>query len=172
MLPSGTTNRGTLVTTPLPHQANSTGPTAGEIRCPRQSCGAVNPAVNVFCYYCGALLRQPAGVHSPSDTQFSVSPARPRLRLSEDSEIHLTNETRWLGRDELSGVVPERDLKYISRQHLLIGLENGQYYVQDQNSTNGTKLNGIQIRGKGKYRLRHGDQIQLADVAIITFEVL
>jgi len=153
------------------YRANNVVPATGEVRCPRQSCGKMNPRGNAFCYYCGALLRQPATMSPRADIPHSIPPARPRLRLNDNGEIYLTAETKWLGRDELSGIVPERDLRYISRQHVIIGFESGQYYVEDQGSTNGTRLNGLQIRGKGKYRLHHGDQIQLADVVTLTFEL-
>lgn len=156
---------------PSLYRANSTNPLAGEVRCPQLGCGRINPTVNAFCYYCGALLRQPAKVTTQPAISPPTSPTRPRLRLNDNSEIYLTEETKWLGRDDLSGIVPERDLRYTSRQHLIIGFENGKYYIEDQNSTNGTRLNGVQIRGKGKYRLHHGDQIQLADAVTFTFEV-
>jgi pSer/pThr/pTyr-binding forkhead associated (FHA) protein len=67
--------------------------------------------------------------------------------------------------------VPEHSLEYISRRHFIIKFENGQYYVEDQNSTNGTRLNGTEIKGKGKYRLDNGDQIAVADVITLTFKV-
>jgi len=160
-----------VTTAPSFYRANSTNPLAGEVVCPRQSCGKMNSTANAFCYYCGALLRQPARVTPQPGISPSTSPTGPRLRLKDNGEIYLTAETKWLGRDDLSGIVPERDLRYTSRQHLIIGFESGQYYIEDQNSTNGTKLNGVQIRGKGKYRLHHGDQIQLADLIMLTFEV-
>jgi pSer/pThr/pTyr-binding forkhead associated (FHA) protein len=56
-------------------------------------------------------------------------------------------------------------------QHLIISFENGQYYVEDQNSANGTRLNGTEIKGKGKYRLDNGDQIAVAEVITLTFKV-
>lgn len=144
---------------------------SGGVRCPRQTCGRLNPAVNAFCYYCGALLRQPVVPGQRPAISPAPAPAAPRLRLYGGGEIYLTTESRWLGRDSLSGMVPERDLRYVSREHLIIGFEDGQYYIEDRNSTNGTRLNGVQIRGKGKHRLHHGDQIQLADAVTLIFEV-
>lgn len=84
--------------------------------------------------------------------------------------MSLGKRAKWLGRDDLNRLVPEHSLEYISRRHLIIRFENGQYYVEDQNSTNGTRLNGTEIQGKGKFKLNHGDLIEVADVIAFSFE--
>ena len=45
-----------------------------------------------------------------------------------------------------------------SRQHALISFKNGSYIITDQNSSNGTMLNGIQIQSS---KLNNGDHIQI-----------
>jgi pSer/pThr/pTyr-binding forkhead associated (FHA) protein len=66
-------------------------------------------------------------------------------------------------------VSPE-DLKYISRQHLMIRTEEDKYFVEDLNSANGTKTNGSDIRGKSRQELKDGDRIEVADVVALTFK--
>jgi len=160
-----------LATTQPLHRATTANPVTGEVKCPRRNCGRINPAANAFCYYCGALLGEWVKIGPEPRTSSPAHPVRARLKLPGNGEISLATEARWLGLDDLNGLVPEHNLKYISRQHLIIRFENGQYYVEDQNSTNGTRLNGTEIKGKGKYRLDNGDQIAVADVITLTFKV-
>jgi putative nucleotidyltransferase with HDIG domain len=52
----------------------------------------------------------------------------------------------------------------VSRFHSLLFKENGDYYLQDLDSTNGSFLNGKRVR---KEKLTAGDQITIADVEIL-----
>lgn len=54
-------------------------------------------------------------------------------------------------------VLPERQ---VSRHHVKITQENGQYQLHDLNSKNGTHLNGAQVTGVAP--LQDGDEIQIA----------
>ena len=54
-------------------------------------------------------------------------------------------------------VLPERQ---VSRHHIKITRENGQYYLHDLESKNGTHLNGVQVSGTAP--LHDGDEIQIA----------
>ena len=94
---------------------------------------------------------------------------RARLKLSDNREISLVKGAQWIGRDNLNGIVSEDSVTYISRRHLIIRFENGQYYVEDQGSTNGTRFNGTEIKGKGKFELNNGDLIEVADVVVFSF---
>jgi len=91
-----------------------------------------------------------------------------KLTLPDNSEILLTEPVKIIGRNDFDKVVSPEALKYISRNHLLIKSDNGKYFVEDLNSTNGTKANGIGING-GKRELDSGDRIQIADKIEITF---
>ncbi len=75
-----------------------------------------------------------------------------------------------MGRDSFRLLVPSGKTNLISREHLRISCENGAYYIEDLNSTNGSKLNGESIRGKGKTSLSDGDVVSLADVLTLTFK--
>ena len=51
-----------------------------------------------------------------------------------------------------------------------MGYEEGVYFVEDLGSTNGTFLNGVDIRGKGRARLQPGDVINVAGVLELAVE--
>ena len=59
----------------------------------------------------------------------------------------------------------------VSRMHALMTLKDGELYLEDLNSTNGTRINGFQLTVKQKYRLRSGDEIEFARLrSIILFK--
>jgi putative nucleotidyltransferase with HDIG domain len=75
------------------------------------------------------------------------------------SEPHLPLK---IGRDPENTI--SLDHTAISRYHCTITSENGAYYVEDNNSTNGTYLNGRRIE---KNRLSPGDEMIIANVGIV-----
>jgi hypothetical protein len=95
--------------------------------------------------------------------------ARGRLTLMDNSEIQLTEPVTDIGRDNFSKVASADALNYISHQHCRITSEAGKYYIEDLQSANGTKVNGVNIAGKGKQELKEGDRIDLADAVSLTF---
>lgn len=68
-----------------------------------------------------------------------------------------------IGRDASCNLV--LDHPSISRWHCVISGSNGEFYVEDNNSTNGVILNGTQLRGKIK--LNRMDKITIADTTLI-----
>jgi hypothetical protein len=50
----------------------------------------------------------------------------------------------------------------VSRMHAILTMNDGYLYLEDLNSTNGTRINGFQVTPKQKYRLRDGDEIEFA----------
>ncbi|GAB1420348.1 hypothetical protein MASR2M15_04410 [Anaerolineales bacterium] len=48
----------------------------------------------------------------------------------------------------------------VSRQHAVIKLVNGFLYIEDLNSTNGTRINGFQLLANQQYRLRNNDEVE------------
>ena len=113
----------------------------------------------------GGLL--PTTVGPPGPGTMGTVIAGAVLVLADNSEIPLTTGTTQIGRRDFGSLSEEKG-KYISRQHLTISHEYGNYYIEDPNSGNGTWLNGNDIRGKGKQQLRNGDQIDLARQTTIT----
>src|SRR2546422_3956319 len=57
------------------------------------------------------------------------------------------------------------DLK-VSRRHARIWTEGGKYWIEDLNSSWGTQVNGIGIRGKGRWSLGPGDSVLIGDTTL------
>lgn len=136
----------------------------GQIQCPNTSCGRMNSASSSFCYYCGAALGQVAGRRPP------VKPAVSARLVAGKGQIQITENPMWLRRDHFAGILPDEHLSYISRQHCIIGFEDGSYYIEDSGSLNNTWLNGKKIRGEGRLKLVDGDEINVAGVISLTFK--
>jgi FHA domain len=59
----------------------------------------------------------------------------------------------------------------VSRHHAHITLKDGYLYLEDLDSTNGTRINGFQLTANQKYRLRDGDEIEFARLrSVIQFK--
>ncbi|MBC8098611.1 MAG: FHA domain-containing protein [Armatimonadetes bacterium] len=52
----------------------------------------------------------------------------------------------------------------VSRRHAVIRRREGALYVEDLNSTNGTRINGAQLTVDREYRLRDGDEVEFGRV--------
>lgn len=55
----------------------------------------------------------------------------------------------------------------VSREHALITYEDGGLYVEDLNSTNGTRINGFQLTPERAYRLRDGDELEFGRLRVV-----
>lgn len=65
-----------------------------------------------------------------------------------------------IGRENTNIVIPE---SYISKIHVVISYKDGKYRIADYDSTNGTKVNGTELRPKVYYELRDGYEIELSE---------
>ena len=61
------------------------------------------------------------------------------------------------------------DNPYVARKHATFVHEENGWHLVDNNSTNGTWLNGEKLQGGVKYRLRRDDEIVLANVEKLVF---
>jgi pSer/pThr/pTyr-binding forkhead associated (FHA) protein len=111
-------------------------------------------------------------IDKPSSLPATVvsATAAPKLVLPDGIEIPVNAAAKSIGRIDFDKVLSREDLKYISRQHLVIKAEDDKYYIEDLNSTNGTKTNGLDIKGKSRQELKDGDRIRVADVVELTFK--
>jgi len=96
-----------------------------------------------------------------------ISPAR--LSISNKGDIVLTGDSRSLGRKDFEKFLSADSVAYISRIHFTIWWEGSHYYIEDNSSTNGTKINGSEIKNAGSRQLNNGDIISLAGKLEITF---
>lgn len=164
---------------------------AGAQVCP--SCGATNPAGEAFCSSCGASLQgAPAPVQTPPPAPAAPSeppqpaPAAPAAAAPEALQARLIVEANnqefdlsgkdniTVGReDAVSNIYPDVDLTPhggeeggVSRLHAHIFVENGQYMVEDENSTNFTFLNRQRLAAKTPTPLHDNDELRFGRVLL------
>jgi FHA domain/Double zinc ribbon len=166
----------------------STAADANSQVCPQ--CGTVSPAGEAFCANCGSMLGGPAQVDStaagvspapaPVVTAAPVATAAPALtaRLlveADNQEFDIGGkDTVVIGReDAVSNIFPDIDLTPhggeeggVSRMHARIFVENGQYMLEDENSTNFTFLNRQKLAPKTPAALHDNDEIKLGRVLL------
>ena len=105
---------------------------------------------------------------SPKTTPVSVGP-QAKFVAPNGSELSLAGDGSPLGRRDFQSMVAPDKADLISRQHITVSYENGQYYIEDRGSTNGTRLNGSSIKGTGRQALKDGDTIDLAGALSFVF---
>ncbi len=160
---------------------------AGTQVCP--SCGSVNPAGEAFCSNCGSMLGAPAATSAAAPAPAAPSapvmaPAAPAAPLAlnarliveaDNQEFDLSGKDNVLiGReDAVSNIFPDVDLTPhggeeggVSRMHARIFAENGQYMLEDENSTNFTFLNRQKLAPKTPTPLHDNDEIKLGRVLL------
>ena len=115
-------------------------------------------------------LRAPVLTAEPAAAPTAAPPRRERrsepraalrLRILEPAErrgeTHAIDREVTVGRGGGCALVLNDDT-YVSQLHARLFQQNGEGYVEDLGSTNGTYVNGKQI--KGVTRLKRGDQVQ------------
>jgi pSer/pThr/pTyr-binding forkhead associated (FHA) protein len=104
-----------------------------------------------------------------------IYPMRLTLRLVDRSRVLSTQlaDRLVIGRGGGSRK-PEIDLSNfdglrcgISRWHAVFIYDENNLFVEDLNSTNGTRINGYQIDTGRAYRLRNGDELELGSLRMI-----
>lgn len=161
-------------------------------KCQNPACGFENEDSEDYCIKCGlkkgsgAVTTAPAQQPQPAP-ELSTQPAAQELQPAQiiqapeaklelvkssiplSSEFSVTNG-KTIGRAiENDIVLPD---SYVSRKHAKISFENGVYVIEDgfyengvyKPSTNGTFLNDVDIRGKGKQPLKDGDELRLGTI--------
>jgi FHA domain/Double zinc ribbon len=168
--------------------APAAAPDAGSQMC--ASCGTESPAGELFGSNCGSPLGSAAptpaavGTVAPDPAvgmaAAPVATAVPALtaRLiveADNQEFDLSGkDSIMIGReDAVSNIFPDVDLTPhggeeggVSRLHAHIFVENGQYMLEDENSTNFTFLNRQKLAGKSPTALHDNDEIKLGRVLL------
>ena len=55
----------------------------------------------------------------------------------------------------------------VSRSHAAFLYQDGMVYIEDCNSTNGTRINGFQLIADRPYRLRDGDELEFGRARLV-----
>lgn len=82
-------------------------------------------------------------------------------------KIELGKPSFVLGKNPEKSDYAVADNTNISRVHAVITMRNGRYYVMDQNSTNGTFINGMIIKAGQETEILPGDCLMLANEEFI-----
>jgi len=151
------------------------------LTCP--SCAAEVKPDDLICFTCGANLPRTAA--SPEDTpapttvmqQYlkpplrsgSISPAVLRLAFPTGNVEVPAGTSLLLGRDPAESLVAAAFARYenVSRRHATVTMDDaGHATIRDEDSTNGTFVNGDRVLPGVAVRLADGDVVRLAaDVA-------
>ncbi|MEM2642096.1 MAG: FHA domain-containing protein [Candidatus Bathyarchaeia archaeon] len=93
------------------------------------------------------------------------------LLQANGRNIPITNLPQTFGRSNFVGILDPSSLDYISGEHFTINYDftSNNFLIWDNNSKNGTYLNGVDIRGKGPQILKNGDVISVAKILNIRF---
>ena len=77
-------------------------------------------------------------------------------------EVQVTKDRTTLGRRPYNDIVI--DNLAVSGEHAVLQLVSGSVFIEDLNSTSGTFLNGVTVRGK--LRVKPGQVLQVCDLTI------
>jgi hypothetical protein len=95
--------------------------------------------------------------------------ARARLLIPNGMEITLAGIDRTVGRADLARALDLDTLALISQSQFQVTYGDGHYSIEDPESTNGTLLNGIDIKSRGQFALSDGDVIEPAGAIHLRF---
>lgn len=86
---------------------------------------------------------------------------RPEAMVIYNNKKYPINKIPFtIGREGTNIEIPE---SYISKIHAVISYKDGKYRVADYDSTNGTRVNGTELKSKLYYEIRDGYEIELSD---------
>jgi len=98
-----------------------------------------------------------------------------RLVTPRGESIPITSMRQVFGREDFQRFVSPEQAKLISRRAtpqfmIYFDTSTRQFYIVDNNSSNGTYLNGVNIKGRGPQPLNDGDKISPAGVIELVFQ--
>ena len=104
----------------------------------------------------------------PSDSTMELDAAlilRPAkiTRLSTNETFSINKPVYIIGKENIKVDLCVTGNRTVSRVHANIVFKNGVFYIVDQNSTNRTYVNGINVPPHVEYRLHDGDEIKLSN---------
>ncbi len=96
-----------------------------------------------------------------------------------ERKIEITDGENRFGRSDFESDLSVAELGYITKKEeeryhfMILKKQDGTFYIQDDYSINGTKLNGEEIKSRGWIKLTNDDKITLAGINdfIITFKI-
>lgn len=163
------------------------------IFCP--NCSNQEPQGAIFCSECGTKLIGSDGLSTASirttdsrvlQTEPPPKPAAPIPVSGAQINLHIIRTGQLIpleGRSDYTigrvsdgqSILPDIDLapfdgysQGVSRLHVTVKLRDGQVFVEDLGSSNGTRINNTKIPSLVDYMIQHGDVISLGRFKIQT----
>lgn len=144
-------------------------------RAPRQPSSPGRPRPTYTGAATEVLSVPPAGeqettkVHRPAGSQDTVAHAAPlptariviRVQGEEDRTVDLRGAVMRIGRQPSNDIQLPDPQMFISRDHAAIIFDNGNYYIMDSGSMNGTRVQGQPLAAHQKKLLSDGDVIEI-----------
>lgn len=129
---------------------------SAKIKCPNCSSNVseVPKEDRFFCPFCGASLKRKTVILSANGNKIRIP----------------VNPTSPSGREDFKSFFPQSVLSHISRRHFKFIEEEGEICIEDIGSANGTLVNGEEIKGKGIFSIKDGDNIDLGGRLRVTVE--
>ncbi|MEW8969295.1 MAG: FHA domain-containing protein [Mesobacillus sp.] len=88
------------------------------------------------------------------------------LAVSKNEKITIAKDFFKIGRDPMRADFASEN-KVIGRVHAHVIVSNGEYFLEDNHSTNGSFVNGVKVSPKEKVKIKHEDKIKLANEEFI-----
>jgi hypothetical protein len=88
------------------------------------------------------------------------------LDVKKHEKITIAKDFFKIGRDPMRADFASEN-KVIGRVHAHVITTNGEYYLEDNHSTNGSYVNGVKVSPKEKIKIKHEDKIKLANEEFI-----
>jgi hypothetical protein len=88
------------------------------------------------------------------------------LAVSKNEKITIAKDFFKIGRDPMRADFASEN-KVIGRVHAHVIVSNGEYFLEDNHSTNGSYVNGVKVSPKEKVKIKHEDKIKLANEEFI-----
>ncbi|MGC8870385.1 MAG: FHA domain-containing protein [Brevinematia bacterium] len=138
--------------------------------------------VSILILYVG-MIRAPSAAlllakPMPSEEKKEVQALVPetiyvvaKLEMSNGKILPISSVQQSFGRKDFEQFLDPATAMTISRNHFTIYFRGGKFFIEDRNSTNGTLLNGQEIRGTGPHEIKDGDTISPAGVVSIKFRI-
>ena len=100
-------------------------------------------------------------------TTLGHSTRRPFLMaIDKNEKITIAKDFFKIGRDPMRADFASEN-KVIGRVHAHVIISNGEYFLEDNHSTNGSYVNGVKLSPKEKVKIKHEDKIKLANEEFI-----
>ncbi len=118
-------------------------------------------------------ISPPAEVEAEeSPVELQPATASAKVALPNGIEVQFAGDSKVMGRGDLARALSLDELGLISRRHFEVRCDGELFYIEDLDSANGTRLNGVDISGKGPVSLNDNDVIEPAGAIRVTFYLL